>query len=51
MAKKQRKGRYHASRTSGHQKFLRAKDYDEFKVKKKKVIVKPLDLSKGDWSL
>lgn len=42
---------FHPSRTSGIQKQIRARDADALKAKKKKKLNKPLDLSKGDWSL
>lgn len=49
MAKKQSKGRYHPSRVSGRQKFLRKLDADrEAKKVERKLI--PLDTKKQDWS-
>ena len=44
-------GNYHPSRISGHQKFLRSKTANEMALKKKKHKIKPLDLSKNDWSI
>ncbi len=47
-----RGGSFHASRVSGHQKFLRAKKAnEEIEKSKKKFKLKPLDLKKNDWSL
>ncbi len=52
MGTKNRGGNFHPSRVSGHAKFLRAKDFNEEQARKrKKRPIKPLDLSKGDWSL
>jgi len=42
---------FHPSRTSGMQKQMRARDYNEFKAKKKKKKIEALDLSKPDWSI
>lgn len=43
------KGRFHPSRISGKQKFLRALEANkQSKVKKE---IKALDLTKADWSL
>jgi hypothetical protein len=52
--KKQKGGRFHPSRISGHQKFLRAKQANEeiektAKIKEKKG--KDFDMKNGDWSL
>ncbi len=50
MPKTQKGSRFHPARISGHQKFLRAKEANET-PKKKKAVIKPLDLSKSNWSL
>lgn len=50
MGTKNRGGNFHPSRVSGHQKFLRAKEANEA-PKKKRAKIKPLNLSKSDWSL
>lgn len=42
---------FHPSRTSGIQKQLRARDWNEQHKKKRKPKLKPIDLSKGDWSI
>lgn len=55
MPKKVSKGQFHPSRISGHQKMLRTKLANELlseeaKIKNRRKKIKPLDLSKGDWS-
>lgn len=48
---KNRGSKYHPSRTSGMYKQRTARDFDENNKKRKKEPIKPLDLSRGDWSL
>jgi len=41
--------KFHPSRISGKQKFLRALDANKMNEKPKKPSIEPLDLSKNDW--
>ena len=50
MAKNVKGSRFHPARISGVQKFLRAKEENE-KPKKSNKPIKPLDLSKPNWSI
>jgi len=51
MAKHQRKGKFHLSNISGRQKFLRNLDAQrEAEQEIREHTLRPLDLSKSDWS-
>ena len=51
MKRKSSKGcKYHPPRISVHQKMLRQKAYEEYKKKKEKDDINPIDTSKSNWS-
>ena len=52
MTKPSRGGKYHPSRVSGYQKFLRAKQANkEIEKKNIKKSLKIIDIKKQDWSI